>query len=89
MADIRRKGKVSIGPGQPPKDAELIDISKAEERWSIYELDDGTQVRSRPTVIEAWRVIDEYDAEGNPLYIMKAQVITSIIAPENLKRGKK
>ena len=89
MVDIRRKGKIVVTAGQPPKDAELIDIVKADERWSTYDLDDGTQIRTRPAVIEMWRVVNEFDNEGNPIYVLKAQNIMSVIAPDGLKKVKK
>jgi hypothetical protein len=89
MADIRRKGKVVQAPGTPPKDAELMEILKSDEKWSVYDLDDGTQLRLRTMVSEVWRVIGEFDAELNPLYVVKAQGAMSVIAPENIKVGKK
>lgn len=89
MVDIRRKGKVSVKPGEPPKDAVLIEVTKPDEKWSIYELDDGTQLRMRTIVTEVWRVENEYDADGNPMYVVKAAGTMSVIAPENLKRGGK
>lgn len=88
MADIRRKGKVSPGPGQPPKDAELMEVNRSDEKWSVYTLDDGTELRMKTLVTEVWRVIDEFDAEGNPMYIVKAQGAMSVLTPEPLKRAK-
>ncbi len=89
MADIRRKGTVVTAPGQPPKPAELMEITRADEKFSIYDLDDGTQLRMRAAVTEIWRVIDEFDPDGNPFYVVKAQGTMSVLAPESLKRGAK
>jgi hypothetical protein len=89
MADIRRKGTVVAVSGQPPKPAELMEIVRTDEKFNVYDLDDGTQLRMRTTVTEIWRVIDEYDPEGNPFYVVKAQGTLSVIAPEHLKRGAK
>lgn len=86
MADIRRKGKISVEPGQPPKDAVLMEVMKADEKWSVYDLDDGTQIRIRPAVIEVWRIENEFDADGNPAYVFRAQTMLSTLAPETLKR---
>jgi len=89
MADIRKKGKISLGPGLPPQDAELMEIIKSDEKWNVYELDDGSQIRMRSTVIEIWRVLNAYDGDGNPAYYIKSQNITSVTAPDNLKRVEK
>jgi hypothetical protein len=89
MADIRRKGTVNVDPGQTPKPAELMDVLKSDEKWNVYQLDDGTELRMRPSVIEVWRLIDEYDAEGNPQYVVKAAGVMSVFAPDSLKKGAK
>jgi len=87
MADIRRKGMIQAEPGQPLKSAELMEVQKADEKWSVYDLDDGTQLRLRTTVNEVWRVLDEYDQDGNPKYVVKAAGTMSVFAPESLKKG--
>lgn len=89
MADIRKKGKIPLGPGLPPQDAELMEITKSDEKWNVYDLDDGTQIKMRATVVEIWRLVNAYDNDGNPAYVIKSQNITSVNAPENLKRVKK
>ena len=86
MVDIRKKGKIPLGPGLPPQDAELIEIIKSDEKWNVYDLDDGSQVRMRATVTEIWRIVNVYDNDGNPAYVIKSQNIASVTAPDNLKR---
>lgn len=86
MADIRRKGKVPSGPGGPTKDAVLIEITKSDEKWSLYDLDDGTQLRFRPTIVEVWRLENEFDVDGNPAYVVKSQNLVTVISPDSLKR---
>jgi hypothetical protein len=87
MADIRRKGMVVVVPGQPPKEAELMEIQRADEKLSTYDLDDGTQLRMRTTVMEIWHVLDEFDPEGNPMYVVKANGAMTVLAPDKLKKG--
>jgi hypothetical protein len=89
MADIRRKAMIIPMPGQPPKLSELMEVVRTDEKTSTYDLDDGTQLRMRAAIFEVWHVIDEYDADGNPLYVVKAQPIMSVIAPDNMKQGGK
>jgi hypothetical protein len=89
MADIRRKGMIVSEPGQPEKAAELMEVVKSDERWNVYDLDDGTQLRMKAVVLEIWKLIDEFDADGNPKYVVRAQGTMSVLAPEALKKGNK
>ena len=88
MVDIRKKGKVPVGPGQF-KDAELVEVIKSDEKWNVYELDDGAQIKMKPAVVEVWRIENEYDAEGNPAYFLKMQNVMHVNSPDNLKKGVK
>ncbi|GMR20527.1 MAG: hypothetical protein BMS9Abin36_1123 [Gammaproteobacteria bacterium] len=88
MADIRRKGKIPVGPNQYV-DAELMETESSEEKWSVFLLDDGTTLKLKPAVLEIWRVIDEYDANGDPKYMVKSQNMMTVYAPDNLKKKAK
>jgi hypothetical protein len=89
LVDIRRKGKIPVRPGEPPKDAEFIEVRRSDEKWNEYELDDGTYLRLKLTAIEIWRVENEYDGEGNPVYVIKSHNLMSVRVPENLKQKRK
>lgn len=78
--------KISIGPGQPERDAELVEITESQERWSEYKLSDGTVLRLKPVALEVWRLDDAWDAEGNPQYFFKSAGVMSVNAPANLKK---
>jgi len=88
MAKQKRTQQVALFPGGPLKNAVLVDIVESDEKICTYDLDDGSQVRLRTVVTEIWRIEDEYDAEGNPMYSVKAQGTMSVIAPEKLRRTK-
>jgi hypothetical protein len=51
-----------------------------------YYLSDGTSLRMKVVMTEVWRVVDEYDQEGNPVYITKSANVLTIIAAEGLRR---
>jgi hypothetical protein len=68
------------------KDAMAIDVVKATEPWMEYELEDGTVLRARTTVVDVIRVDGEYDPDGNPVYQIRGNATMSVIAPESLKR---
>jgi hypothetical protein len=78
--------KLEIVPGQPPKDAERVEIVRTDEEWNNYTLEDGSQLRIKQVATEVWRIIGEYDLEGNPLYILKTAGVMLVTAPENLKK---
>lgn len=56
------------------------------EHWNEYLLDDGTVLRLKPVVTEVLRVEGEYDAHGNPGYIVQSTNVTAVDAPDELRR---
>lgn len=63
-----------------------MDVVRADERWNVYELDDGSVIKLRAIVSEIWRVEGESDQLGNPVYVIKSQNVTDVTTPENVKR---
>jgi hypothetical protein len=80
------RGKISPAPGQPPRDAELMEVEEAKEQWSEYRLSDGSILRIKQVATEIWKIDDLYDQEGNPQYVVKSAGILNVIAPEKLKK---
>lgn len=78
--------KIVVRPNEPPKEAELIEIVSSNEPWNNYLLADGSTVRSKFVLSEVWRVIDEFDKDGNPVYVLSNSGIINVHAPDNLKR---
>ena len=70
------------------KTGELLDVQSQLEPWSIYSLSDGTTVRVKQSILQAVRIDGEYDAFGNPIYVLQTAPISVITAPENLKKPK-
>lgn len=66
-----------------------VSVKESTERWSEVTLEDGTVLRVKPSVIGAVRMDNMYDAEGNPVYALKAtQTMAIVNCPEHLKKGK-
>jgi hypothetical protein len=63
-----------------------LSFQNARENWNEYLLDDGTVLRLKPVATEVFRVLDHYDPEGNPLYLIKTTNVTVVNAPDHLKR---
>lgn len=81
-----RTSKVPVGDKQELKDAVLIDAVESKEPWSEYELSDGSGIKMKSMLVEIWRVKDEYDSEGNPQYVVKANTILNITPADELKK---
>jgi hypothetical protein len=77
--------KINIGPGKT-KMGELVEIEKSSEPWAEYQLSDGTIFKIKIVMSEIWRLDGEFDAAGNPTYFFKAAPLTSVRAPDELKR---
>jgi len=81
---IRRK--ITVQPGQPPKEAELVEVTSAQEQWNQYLLADGSVLKTKAVVTEVWRIIGEYDADGNPSYVLRSGGVLVVNAPEELRK---
>ena len=63
-----------------------MEFKTKKEEWNEYEISDGSTLRLKPVIISIVK-IDEYDPDGNPVYMAKATNVVSISAPENLRKG--
>jgi hypothetical protein len=81
---VRRK--ITLGPGGPEKNAELVEIQQSSEQWNQYLLADGSVVRLKAVVVEVWRVLDEYDQDGNPSYVVRSRNVINVMAPDELRK---
>lgn len=83
---MAQRRKITLGPNQPPKEAELVPVNQSQEYWNEYMLQDGSVLRLKTVTTEIWRVLDEYDQDGNPIYFVKSGNILTVIAPDNLRK---
>lgn len=85
MAEPKRK-QVRDATGNVVEGVE-VGVAESLERFSDVTLEDGTSIKTKLSVIIAVRVDDQWDDEGNPIYIVKSQnILTVIDSPEHLKR---
>ena len=78
--------KVKLNLGGKEVWGELIPVQDAKEGWSQYLLADGSIVKMKVVVTDVFRVENEYDAEGNPIYYVKSSNVVSVNASEELRR---
>lgn len=78
--------KVLIHFGGREVEATPVEVNQANERWNEYLLEDGTLLKMKLVLTKVLRVDDEYDPEGNPVYVIQSTNVTSISAPKHLKK---
>ena len=78
--------KVTINFGGRQVEASPIEASQANERWNEYLLEDGTLLKMKLVLKKVLKVDNEYDSEGNPVYVMQSTNITSVTAPKHLRK---
>ena len=65
----------------------VVDVASSTEKFSEYLLSDGTKLRAKLAIFEAVRHDENWDSEGNPVYIVRSQnVVVVVDAPKKLKK---
>lgn len=67
-------------------EAEIVDIVTMNENQNSYMLSDGTSLSMRTVVVQISRIVDRYDNEGNPIYVVRSQNVTAVSAPDKLRK---
>jgi hypothetical protein len=64
-----------------------VPVDESNERWTEMKLKDGAAIRVKLSVIQVLRVNDEFDPEGNPLYVVKGAPMLSVVSvPDSLRK---
>jgi len=63
-----------------------VSVLDSHETWSTANLEDGSIVRYKSTIIDAIRVTGEFDQDGNPIYLINQTGIINVESPNQLKR---
>ena len=56
--------------------------------WSEYTLDDGSVIRAKGVLVDAKRMVDQFNSAGDPIYVLQLSVVHELVAPEELKKPK-
>ncbi len=64
-----------------------IEMVEAKEVWSEYRLSDGTRLRVKPVMLAVFCADGERTADGEPVYNMKATLVTDIRTPTSNQPG--
>jgi len=73
--------KVNINFGGRSVEAVPVEATQSSERWNEYLLEDGTVLKMKLVLKKTYKIENEYDAEGNPVYVMQSTNVTSISSP--------
>jgi hypothetical protein len=82
---VERKKTVDL-PGLGRVEVTEVGFRTSGEYWNEYLADDGTVIRIKLIVTDVLRLDGQYDQEGNPAYVVKSSNVTSISAPDELRR---
>jgi hypothetical protein len=78
--------KKQIDLGGRLVDAQPIPIVSEQEFWNTYQLEDGSMVRIKLVAQEILRVDNMWDADGNPVYVVRSTNVTAVDGNEALRR---
>lgn len=81
---VERKTKRDFGNG--PQEVTEIGFRATGENWNEYLTDDGSVIRVKLVATEILRVDGQYDAQGNPVYIVGSQNVVAISAAEDKRK---
>ena len=78
--------KIKINFNGQQVDAQSVDVTQSSEKWNEHLLDDGTILKLKAVLTNVYRVDGQYDAEGNPVYMIQSTNVISANAPQELRR---
>lgn len=81
-----KRNKVQLATGAVVEGVE-VGVSEATERWTDVKLEDGSSLRIKAVILSVLRLDGQYDPEGNPQYLVKANQVMTVSAPDHLRKG--
>jgi hypothetical protein len=81
------KKKIPVAGGQEV-DATVMPFQVGSENWNEYLLEDGTVLRVKLVATEVVKVDDAYNANNEPVYLIRSQNIVAPSVPDRLMRKK-
>lgn len=70
-----------------PENATEVKVEESSEKWCDFKLSDGTEVRVKVTILNAYRSNNDLDTNGSPVYFFGlAPLVTVNVNPDLLKK---
>ncbi|MFM9843083.1 MAG: hypothetical protein ACKVOI_08965 [Dongiaceae bacterium] len=73
----------------PTGKMEQRSIVGSSDGWSEYKLEDTSVIRLKAVLLDVKRAVDQFNASGDPIYVMQIAFVTNVAAPNRLKRDYK
>jgi len=68
-------------------EGEDVDFDVVEEDWNVYRLKDGSTLKVKLVLAGVMRVKNQYDAAGNPVYMINSTNVVRVVdVPLELRR---
>ena len=82
MDERKRKMRVN------DEDLDVLEMpfQNVAEHWNEYLVNDGSVLRLKSVVTDILKVDGKYDAEGNPLYIVKSAQVVAVSGSDRARR---
>ncbi len=80
-----QKKKITLPDGREVEGT-VMPYQTGREEWNEYLVEDGTIIRMKLVATEIVRLDGEYDPQGNPAYVIQSTNVTSVSAPDDLKK---
>jgi mRNA-degrading endonuclease YafQ of YafQ-DinJ toxin-antitoxin module len=73
--------------GYDPKGpTEPVDIVSSKDGWSEFTLTDGTVVRAKAALLDVKKMVGQYNADGEPIYVLQMTMVNQTRIPDGLKK---
>jgi hypothetical protein len=81
------KATIQVDLGYDPTGpSEPVDIVSTKEGWSEFVLQDGTVIRTKAVLLDAKKMIGQFNAAGDPIYAMQIIMAHQARVPDDLKK---
>ncbi len=74
--------KITLNLGGREVEAVPVEVNQAGEHWNEYLLEDGTVLKMKLVLKKVFKVANEVDAEGNPVYVMQSTNVSTVNSPK-------
>lgn len=85
--EVDMERKVKIAHKGKEKDGIDLDFKTLKEEWNEYDLEDGSRIRLKSVISNIVKVPNEFDEEGNPVYVVRSTNILAVSSPDYLRKG--
>ncbi len=67
-------------------DGESVEFTTQGEQWTVYNLADGSLMRVKLVMMDVARLDDEFNQNGDPIYMFSAQQVIAVTANPSLRK---